>query len=51
MKNFSFNEKIFLNQIKNIKKILPKKDYSIKNVNNAIKDFKDGRVLRPIIKF
>ena len=50
MKNFSFNEKIFLNQIKNIKKILPKKDYSIKDVNNAIKDFKEGRVLRPIIK-
>jgi Zn-dependent alcohol dehydrogenase len=51
MKNFSLNEKIFLNQIINIKKILPKKNYSIKKVNDAIKDFKEGKVLRPIIKF
>lgn len=51
MKNFSKIEKIFINQIKNIKKILPKKNYSIEKVNIAINDFKLGKILRPIIKF
>lgn len=51
MKNFYLNEKIFLNQIKNIKKVLPKKNYNLKNINKAISDFKKGKVLRPIIKF
>ena len=51
MKNFNINEKILLDQINNIKKILPKKNYHIKNINSAIKDFKNGKILRPIIKF
>lgn len=51
MKNFKIIEKIFLSQIKNIKKILPKKNYSILKVNKAIEDFKNGKILRPIIKF
>jgi len=51
MKNFKKTEKILLNQISNIKKILPKKNYKLKNINNAIEDFKLGKILRPIIKF
>lgn len=51
MKNFQLVEKIFLSQIKNIKKILPKKNYSILKVNEAVEDFKNGKILRPIIKF
>lgn len=51
MKNFKINEKIFIDQISNIKKILPKKNYSLKEINKALKDFQEGRVLRPIIKF
>ncbi len=51
MKNFKINEKILLNQINNIKRILPRKNYNLKNINKAIKDFKDGKILRPIVKF
>ena len=51
MKNFKFNENILLNQIENIKKLLPKKNYTLKNINKAIKHFKDGKILRPVIKF
>lgn len=51
MKSFEINEKILINQIKNVKKILPKKDYTLNDINRAINDFKDGKVLRPIIKF
>ena len=51
MKNFEINEKILINQINNVKKILPKKDYILNDINRAINDFKDGKVLRPIIKF
>lgn len=51
MKNFDINEKILINQIDNIKKILPKTNYILKDVNKAIKDFKDGKILRPVIKF
>ena len=45
------NEKILINQIKNVKKILPKKNYMLNDINKAIDDFKNGKVLRPIIKF
>ena len=51
MKNFEMNEKILINQIKNVKKILPKKNYMLNDINKAIDDFKNGKVLRPIIKF
>jgi len=51
MKNFEMNEKILINQIKNVKKILPKKNYRLNDINKAIDDFKNGKVLRPIIKF
>ena len=51
MKNFIINEEILLDQINNIKKILPKKNYHLKNVNEAIQNFKNGKILRPIIKF
>ncbi len=51
MKNFKIIEKIFLSQIKDIKKFLPKKNYSIFRINKAIEDFKYGKILRPIIKF
>ena len=51
MKNFQINEKILIDQIKNIKKILPKKNYFLKDINKAINDFKNGKILRPIIKF
>ena len=51
MKNFKLNEKILIDQIKNIKKILPPKNYALKDINKAIKHFKDGKVLRPVIKF
>jgi len=51
MKNFEINEKILINQINNVKKILPKKDYILNDINKAIDDFKNGKVLRPIIKF
>ena len=51
MKNFKINEKILLNQINNIKRILPRKNYNLKNINKAMKDFKDGKILRPIVKF
>ena len=30
MKNFKINEKILLNQINNIKRILPRKNYNLK---------------------
>ena len=51
MKNFEINERILIDQIKNIKKILPKTNYKLNNINKAINDFKNGKVLRPIIKF
>ena len=51
MKDFKINEKILLNQIDNIKKLLPKKDYILKDINKAIKHFKEGKILRPIVKF
>ena len=51
MKNFKLNEKILINQIENIKKILPSKNYKIYEINKAIKDFRNGKILRPIIKF
>ena len=51
MDNFSINEKILLNQIDNIKKLLSKKDYNLKDINKAIRHFKEGKILRPIVKF
>ena len=51
MKNFEINEKILIDQIKNVKKILPRTNYKLNNINIAIEDFKNGKVLRPIIKF
>jgi len=51
MDNFSINEKILLDQIDNIKKLLSKKDYNLKNINKAIRHFKEGKILRPIVKF
>ena len=51
MKNFGINEKILINQIKNVKKVLPKTNYKLNNINSAIKDFRNGKILRPIIKF
>ena len=51
MKNFKINEKILMSEINNIKKILPKKNYKITEINKALNDFKKGKVLRPIIKF
>ena len=51
MKNFIKNEKILINQIKNVRKILPKKNYKISEINKAVKDFALGKILRPIIKF
>lgn len=51
MKNFKTNEKILIDQISNIKKVLPKKNYKLKEINKALFDFKNGKILRPIIKF
>jgi len=51
MNNFLINQNILINQIKNIKKILPKKNYKINQINQAIKDFETGKILRPIVKF
>ena len=51
MNNFQINQNIFINQIKNIKKILPKKNYKVNQINQAIKDFETGKILRPIVKF
>jgi len=51
MNNFNINEKILLNQIDNIKKLLPKKDYNLKDINKAIKHLKEGKILRPVVKF
>lgn len=51
MKNFEINEKILVDQIKNVKKILPRTNYKLDNINKAIDDFKNGKVLRPIVKF
>lgn len=50
MKNFKLNEKILISQIKNVKNILPKKNYNLTNINKAIDDFVNGKILRPIIK-
>ena len=51
MRNFELNEKILLDQINNVKRILAKKNYILKDINKAIKHFKNGKILRPIIKF
>ena len=51
MNNFEVNQKILIDQIDNIKKILPKKNYKLSRINKAIDDFKRGKVLRPIFKF
>ena len=51
MENFKINQNILIDQIDNIKKILPKKNYKLSKINKAIDDFKRGIVLRPIIKF
>ena len=51
MKNFELNEKILINQISNIKNILSSKNFKLKDVNKAIKQFKNGKIFRPIIKF
>ncbi len=50
MKNFKLNEKILLSQIDNAKKILPKQNYSLKEINKVIYNFKKGKILRPVIK-
>ena len=49
--NFRRIEKVLIDQIKIIKKILPTKNYSLNQINKAIKDFTSGNLLRPIIKF
>jgi len=51
MNNFEINQNILIDQIKNIRKILPKKNFKINQINKAIKDFDAGKILRPIIKF
>lgn len=51
IQNFQLNEKILINQIKYIKKILPRKNFHISKINSAIKEFSKGKVLRPIFKF
>jgi len=51
MNNFEINQKILIDQIKNIKKILPKINYKLSKINKAIDDFKKGKVLRPIVEF
>lgn len=51
MQNFNLIEKILVHQIKNIRKVLKNKIYSIHQVNQAIQDFQKGKILRPIIKF
>jgi Zn-dependent alcohol dehydrogenase len=50
MKNFKINEKILMNQISNIRKVLPKKNYKLREINKVIFEFKNGNILRPIIK-
>ena len=51
MNNFEINQKILIDQITNIKKILPKKNYKLPQINKAIDDFQKGKVLRPIVEF
>ena len=51
MKNFNLNEKILLDQIKYIKRVLPKENFKLTEINNAIKQFKNKKIFRPIIKF
>ena len=51
IKNFKLNEKILINQIKYIKKILPKKNFHISKINTVIDQFSNGKILRPIFKF
>ena len=34
-----------------LKKFFQKKNYMLNDINKAIDDFKNGKVLRPIIKF
>ena len=45
-KYFGIFKKIKLNKLRKIFRV-----YKFKNINNAIADFKNGRVLRPLIKF
>ena len=42
--------KLIKSQKINLEKLISKK-YTIKNINQAISDFKEGKVLRPLIKF
>lgn len=49
--NFKKFELIFLKNIKIIKKILKLKIYKLKNINSAINDFRDGKIIRAIIKY
>ena len=51
IENFRLNEKILINQIKYIRKILPKKNFHISKINTAIESFSKGKILRPIFKF
>ena len=44
-----FNDIIEKNKI--FKKIYFKKEYSLNQINKAILDFKDGKIIRPLIKF
>ena len=39
-----------LNKIKNFEKIFNSDIYSFENINKAVKDLKNNKVLRPIIK-
>lgn len=49
--NFKKFEKIFLKNIKIIKKTLKLKIYNLKNINQAINDFRDGKIIRAVIKY
>lgn len=51
IKSFKLNEKILINQINYIKKILPKKNFNISKINTVIENFSKGKLLRPIFKF
>ena len=51
MNNFEINQKILIDQIKNVKKILPKKNYKLPKINKAVDDFRKGKILRPIVEF
>ena len=36
---------------KNLKIFFGNKIYSLRNINKALKDFENGKVIRPLIKF